>query len=240
MFVRISSPPPSTLPIVDLSDAMQVPMKQTAPSQEVHRASYARSLSMIVPQKSDAGTARHDHYLSPAQKQQQSHNAESHSNTSWLFGEYSLLSDLGSNYSVQRQASLRSPGKQQQQQQNQQKQKQKQKQKQQQQQNRIHTIFLNAPLTSKLHTAPPSTPFSSLSTCSAPRTPLLIHDVRHELKQAFSASSNVQSSRVVHIPIVARLRSSALADPVLNRFPPLFFLSSFSSQSRAMQQGFNG
>jgi hypothetical protein len=109
---------------------------------------------------------------------------------------------------------LRSPSKQQQQQQ----------QQQLPRQNHIHTVFLNAPLLSKLHTAPPSTPFSPPSTSLPPRTPLLVHNVRHELKQAFAASCSPPSARVVaRIPLVTRLRSSALADPAPNRFA-VFFL----------------
>jgi hypothetical protein len=91
-------------------------------------------------------------------------------------------------------------------------------QQQQQQQQQIHTIFINPTVTSKLHTAPPSTPFVPFNPhIPAPRTPSIARELRSNLKQALGSASAPAASHVIRIPGVTRQRSAALSDPLLNR-----------------------
>jgi hypothetical protein len=214
-----SHPSPPTLPIVDLSNSAQLPVSQSRYCQPGNRASYARSLSSISLQGGcvrwlDASSGN-EGLLAPARKQQTLARTDTQSSeptnthvqqcAAWGTSENlftNLPDDSNARQCKRWQQSLCSSSKQQ----------------QKQRQDHMHTIFLNAPITSKLHTAPPSTPFSASTSALAPRTPVVIQDVRHQLKHAMEASKSSPSSQIVRIPEVATLRSSALTDPVLKRF----------------------
>jgi hypothetical protein len=76
---------------------------------------------------------------------------------------------------------------------------------------------LRVAVTTPMRTAPPCTPLSQ----PHPRTPSVIQDCRTNLKQAFASSPSSSPSHTGRSQPFMRQRSSAISDPILNRFAAL-------------------